>query len=179
MSRMVDFTWGGEGLSVTWGCCLMLRFQPQAVGENTDVWVLLLLFSPQFEVEKLFPALLSSLALNLLLFFIIWGGTQTLKKLGLMCTAGYPPHCKFALAFLSLVATCAWIDTERVSRAIWNTDEILIRFLNLRRPFKRTEEWKKRDLPADMGCLSPCPSTLGHLLSGSNFCLPLTFSWVT
>lgn len=113
-----------------WGFICDVRLLPDAAfsapSSGWEHWCLSVVtaFFPTVWSGELFPALLSSLALNLLLFFIIWGGTQTLKKLGLMCTAGYPPHCKFALAFLSLVATCAWIDTGRVSRAIWNTDEI-------------------------------------------------------
>lgn len=59
-----------EGVSVTWGCCLMRDYQTQAVGENTNVWTLtLLLFSHRWSGEApLLPALISSFALHLLLF---------------------------------------------------------------------------------------------------------------
>lgn len=83
---------------------------------------------------------------------------------------------------------CVWMNTGSVSRAIWTTDEMkfVLRFLNLRRPFKKSEEWKKRDsprtAPSEAGCLgllapSSVPFHFGSLLSGSNFGLLPTYVW--
>lgn len=77
---------------IWWGCCLMLEFQTQTVGENTNVWALtLLLFSHRCSGEApLLSALISSFALDLLLFLfeealgpkINWGPCVQLAERG-------------------------------------------------------------------------------------------------
>lgn len=79
---------------IWWGCCLMLEFQTQTVGENTNVWALtLLLFSHSWSGEApLLPALISSFVLDLLLFLfeetlgpkINWGPCVQLAERGTM-----------------------------------------------------------------------------------------------